>query len=144
MHGDRFDVCLRNARWLAHLGDRAYRLCLIVNTWFNRLRRRLGYGYWSLSAYLKQKVKNAVSYIGEYEKALVADAKKHNVQGIVCGHIHHATIHDDLGVTYVNCGDWVERCTAIAEHHDGRLEIIHWTVERNTGELHYIGEPQAA
>jgi UDP-2,3-diacylglucosamine pyrophosphatase LpxH len=84
-----------------------------------------------------------VSYIGEYEKALVADAKKHNVQGIVCGHIHHAAIHDDLGVTYVNCGDWVESCTAIAEHHDGRLEIIHWTVERAPHELNYVGEPQA-
>jgi UDP-2,3-diacylglucosamine pyrophosphatase LpxH len=144
VHGDHFDLVVTQARWLAHLGDEAYDFAITVNRMFNAMRRVMGLGYWSLSQWAKLKVKNAVSYIGEYEKALVADAKKHNVQGIVCGHIHHATIHDDLGVTYVNCGDWVESCTAVAEHHDGRLEIIHWIVERAPHELKYVGEPQAA
>jgi len=115
------------ARWLAHLGDHAYTVALIVNRIFNDLRRRLGFGYWSLSKWAKLKVKNAVSYIGEFEKTLVAEAKRHHVDGVICGHIHLAAIHRDFGIRYVNCGDWVESCTAIAEHQDGRMEIITWT-----------------
>ena len=117
------------ARWLALLGDKAYDFALTANRAFNAIRRWLGLGYWSLSQWAKLKVKNAVSYIGEYERALAADAKKHDAQGIICGHIHHAAIHDDFGIRYVNCGDWVESCTAIDEHQDGRLEIIPWLFE---------------
>ena len=91
---------------------------------FNALRRRLGFPYWSLSQWAKLKVKNAVNYIGEFEKALAAEAQRHDVDGVICGHIHHAAIHDDFGVRYVNCGDWVESCTAVVEHHDGRFEIV--------------------
>ncbi len=126
-HGDQFDLVVTQARWLALLGDKAYDLAISANRIFNGVRRVFGFGYWSLSQWAKLKVKNAVAYIGDYERALVEDAKRHNAQGIVCGHIHHAAIHEDFGITYVNCGDWVENCTAIAEHHDGRLEIIRWT-----------------
>jgi UDP-2,3-diacylglucosamine pyrophosphatase LpxH len=129
VHGDHFDLVVTQARWLAHLGDKAYEFALAANRIFNDMRRWLGLGYWSLSQWAKLKVKNAVSYIGEYEGALASDAKKHNAQGIICGHIHHAAIHDDFGIRYINCGDWVESCTAVAEHMDGTMEIIHWTAE---------------
>ena len=131
IHGDHFDLVVTQARWLALLGDKAYDFAITVNRMFNALRRGLGFRYWSLSQWAKLKVKNAVYYIGEFEKALVADAKHHGVHGIICGHIHHAAIHDDFGIRYVNCGDWVESCTAIAEHHDGRFEIVTWTDGRS-------------
>ena len=127
IHGDHFDLVVTQARWLAHLGDHAYTIAIVVNRIFNDLRRRLGFGYWSLSQWAKRKVKNAVNYIGEFEKTLVLEAKRSGTDGVICGHIHHAAIHDDFGVTYINCGDWVESCTAIAEHPDGRFEIITWT-----------------
>ena len=127
IHGDHFDLVVTQAKWLALLGDKAYELAIVVNRIFNAIRRRLGFGYWSLSKWAKLKVKNAVSYIGEFEKTLVAEAKRHDVDGVICGHIHLAAIHRDFGIRYVNCGDWVESCTAIAEHQDGRMEIITWT-----------------
>jgi UDP-2,3-diacylglucosamine pyrophosphatase LpxH len=127
IHGDHFDLVVTQARWLAHLGDHAYTFAIVVNRIFNDLRRRLGFGYWSLSQWAKQKVKNAVNYIGEFEKTLVLEARRNGTNGVICGHIHHAAIHDDFGVTYINCGDWVESCTAIAEHPDGRFEILSWT-----------------
>jgi len=94
---------------------------------FNALRRRLGFPYWSLSQWAKLKVKNAVNYIGEFERVLVEEAHRHAVDGVICGHIHHAVIHDDFGVRYINCGDWVESCTAVVEHLDGRFEVLRWT-----------------
>jgi UDP-2,3-diacylglucosamine pyrophosphatase LpxH len=127
IHGDHFDFVVTQARWLALLGDKAYEMAIVVNRLFNAVRRRLGFGYWSLSKWAKLKVKNAVSYIGEFERTLVAEAKRHDVDGDICGHIHLAAIHRDFGIRYVNCGDWVESCTAIAEHQDGRFEIITWT-----------------
>lgn len=127
VHGDHFDFIVTQARWLALLGDKAYEFAIFVNRLFNGVRRRLGFPYWSLSKWAKLKVKNAVSYIGEFEKTLAAEARRHDAKGVICGHIHHATIHDDFGIRYVNCGDWVESCTAIAERHDGRFEIITWT-----------------
>jgi Sulfite exporter TauE/SafE len=94
----------------------------------------LGLTYWSLSKWAKLKVKNAVNFIGEFERTLAAEAHRHGVGGIICGHIHHATIQETSGVRYINCGDWVESCTAVAEHSDGRLEIITWTaVKRAVG-----------
>ncbi len=126
------------------LGDKAYDLAISANRVFNAVRRLMGFPYWSLSQWAKLKVKNAVSYIGEYERALAADARKHGVQGIVCGHIHHAAIHDDFGIRYVNCGDWVESCTAVAEHHDGRLEIIRWTAELPALGVVALAEARAA
>jgi UDP-2,3-diacylglucosamine pyrophosphatase LpxH len=130
IHGDHFDLVVTQARWLAHLGDKAYDFAIAVNRIFNVWRRRLGFPYWSLSQWAKLKVKNAVNYIGEFEKTLVAEAQRHDTDGVICGHIHHAVIHDDYGIRYVNCGDWVESCTAVVEHPDGRLEIIDWA---NTG-----------
>ena len=126
IHGDQFDIVVRHARWLAFLGDWAYETALSLNTWFNRVRRALGFGYWSLSAWAKLKVKNAVNFIGAFEDTLAAEAERAGVDGIVCGHIHHAAIRQIGSVLYVNTGDFVESCTAIAEHEDGTLEILKW------------------
>ncbi len=126
LHGDAFDGVVRYARWLALLGDWAYENVLRVNHHYNVIRRKLGYPYWSLSAYLKSKVKNAVEYVSNYERAVAAEAKHRGVDGVVCGHIHQAEIRDIDGVLYCNDGDWVESCTALVEHADGRLEILDW------------------
>jgi UDP-2,3-diacylglucosamine pyrophosphatase LpxH len=130
VHGDAFDGVVRYARWLALLGDGAYDMALRLNHVFNLVRRRLGYPYWSLSAYLKFKVKNAVQFIGDFANAIAAEARSRGFDGIVCGHIHHAEIRDIGGVLYCNDGDWVESCTALVEHRDGRLEILHWMALR--------------
>jgi UDP-2,3-diacylglucosamine pyrophosphatase LpxH len=130
IHGDCFDAIVKHARWLALLGDNAYSLALWVNHHFNRIRRVLGYDYWSLSAFLKLRVKNAVMYIGSFAEALCAEARSRDFDGVVCGHIHHAEIRDLGGVLYCNDGDWVESCTAMVEHFDGRLEIVHWAEQR--------------
>jgi UDP-2,3-diacylglucosamine pyrophosphatase LpxH len=127
IHGDQFDVVVRHAKWLAHLGDGAYTLALGINIVFNYVRRKLGFPYWSLSAWAKLKVKNAVSFIGTYEEALVGEARRQGADGVVCGHIHHAKVSVLEGdVAYYNTGDWVESCTALVEHHDGRIELVRW------------------
>jgi UDP-2,3-diacylglucosamine pyrophosphatase LpxH len=128
IHGDQFDIVVSHARWLAHLGDWAYDFAIWLNSWFNRGRRKLGLPYWSFSKWAKLKVKKAVNFIGDFERTLAAEARKRGADGVICGHIHHATIRDIDGVTYVNTGDFVESCTAIAEHFDGRLELIHWSL----------------
>jgi len=127
IHGDQFDVVVMNAKWLAYVGDWAYRAALRINMGFNWCRRRLGLSYWSLSAWAKQKVKNAVAVIGRFEEALSLEARESGVDGIICGHIHHADMHNRLGVHYINTGDWVESCTAIVEEYDGQFELITWT-----------------
>jgi UDP-2,3-diacylglucosamine pyrophosphatase LpxH len=126
LHGDVFDAVVLHARWLALLGDGAYTAALWVNRHFNTVRRRLGYPYWSLSAYLKRRVKNAMQYITSFGEAVVDEARRHGVEGVVCGHIHHAELREIGGILYCNSGDWVESCTALVEHFDGRLEILHW------------------
>ena len=126
MHGDQFDIVVCNARWLALLGDWAYQLAIVANTWFNKIRKIYGVGYWSLSAWAKMKVKNAVNFIGDFEKTLAAEARRRGFDGVICGHIHHAIIRKIDGIDYVNTGDFVESCTAIVEHEDGRLEILYW------------------
>jgi UDP-2,3-diacylglucosamine pyrophosphatase LpxH len=125
-HGDHFDGIVTYAKWLALLGDAAYGFVLGLNTWFNHLRRRMGLPYWSLSAYLKNRVKNAVEFISDYERAIAEEARRRHVDGVVCGHIHHAEIRMIDGILYCNDGDWVESCTALVEHFDGRLEILRW------------------
>ena len=127
VHGDMFDIVVTQARWLALLGDKAYEFALIVNRIFNTTRRRFGAPYWSLSRWAKLKVKNAVNFIGEFEQALTTEAKTQCANGVICGHIHYATIQDRFGIEYINCGDWVESCTAVAEREDGGFEIITWT-----------------
>jgi UDP-2,3-diacylglucosamine pyrophosphatase LpxH len=123
-HGDLFDGVIQCAKWLAYVGDRAYEFTLKVNRHVNALRARVGLPYWSLSRYLKLKVKRAVSYVSEFESAVAREARKRGVHGVVCGHIHHAEIREIDGILYCNDGDWVESLTALVEHHDGRLEII--------------------
>ena len=129
IHGDVFDAVVKHARWLAMLGDRAYTAALWLNRYLNKARRRLGYQYWSLSAYLKHRVKNAMQYIASFADAVVDEAVRRGVDGVVCGHIHHAEIRKMKGVLYCNDGDWVESCTALVEHFDGRLELITWIDE---------------
>lgn len=124
IHGDQFDVVVANARWLAYLGDWAYEFALWSNRIFNAVRRRLGMPYWSLSAWAKMKVKNAVNFIGRFEECLAEEARRAGADGVICGHIHHAAERDIDGVRYLNTGDWVESCTAIVEDASGALRII--------------------
>jgi UDP-2,3-diacylglucosamine pyrophosphatase LpxH len=129
-HGDKFDVVVNYAKWLALVGDYAYRMAITMNVWFNFARRKLGFPYWSLSSFLKHKVKNAVEFIGDFESALADEARRRNVHGVICGHIHHAQIRDFSGIVYCNDGDWVESCTALVETLTGELEIVYWSTER--------------
>ena len=126
IHGDLFDGVIQRAKWLAHLGDSLYQFTLKLNRHLNSLRARMGLPYWSLSKYLKLKVKRAVSYVGDFEAAVAREARRRGLQGVVCGHIHHAKLRDLDGVLYANDGDWVESLTALIEHADGRLEIFDW------------------
>ena len=129
LHGDKFDGVVKYAKWLAHLGDHAYVWLLKVNVLINWGRSRLGYGHWSLAAFLKQKVKNAVEYIGKFEEAVAAEAARMGVDGVICGHIHHAEKRLFGETEYMNDGDWVESCTALVEDKDGNFEILHWAEE---------------
>lgn len=126
IHGDQFDIVVCNARWLAYLGDWAYEWAIFINTYYNIARRFFGAGYWSFSAWAKMKVKNAVKFIGHFETLLASEAKKNELDGVVCGHIHHPAIKNIDNIQYINIGDFVESCTAIAEHEDGHFEIIYW------------------
>lgn len=124
MHGHELDTVVQNARWLAYLGDVGYQFLLSLNPVINWFRRRFGRQYWSLSAYAKQRVKDAVKFIGEYERAVVRYASDYAANGVVCGHIHSASIRSIGRLEYFNCGDWVESCSALVEHHDGRIELF--------------------
>ena len=124
MHGDEFDGVTTYHKWLAHLGDWAYNSMIVLNRYFNWTRRKLGFDYWSLSAYCKRKVKHAVNFISHYEDSVARECKNQGFDGIVTGHIHHAEIRQIHGVQYYNCGDWVESCTALVEHHNGKIEIV--------------------
>jgi UDP-2,3-diacylglucosamine pyrophosphatase LpxH len=132
IHGDEYDQVTRHHRWVAVLGDIAYNFLVILNGWLSRMRRLLNIpGYWSLAGYAKRQVKSAVSFIFDFEDSVVHGVQQRGLDGVVCGHIHSATIRDHLGICYVNCGDWVDSCTAIVEHADGRLELIEWTDDRS-------------
>ena len=126
IHGDQFDVVIKHAKWLAHLGSWAYDLLISLNVAVSSVRRVLKLEPWSLSAWAKYKVKQAVNFIGNYEENLSGYAKAHGCDGIICGHIHHPNIRDIDGIAYMNCGDFCESCTALVEHEDGRWEIIRW------------------
>ncbi len=127
IHGDEFDQVTRYHRWLAVLGDRAYEFLVRLNALLSWVRRSLGVaGYWSLSGYAKRKVKSAVNFIFDFEESVVHYVKERAVTGVICGHIHAAAIKVIEGVVYINCGDWVDSCTAIVEHPDGRMELIDW------------------
>ncbi|TFZ08040.1 UDP-2,3-diacylglucosamine diphosphatase [Ramlibacter humi] len=126
LHGDLFDGVVQCAKWLAHVGDHLYEFTLKVNRHLNRLRGWLGLPYWSLSAYLKHKVKRALNYVNSFEEAVAAEARRRGHDGVVCGHIHRAEMREVNGILYCNDGDWVESRTALVEHLDGRLELVQW------------------
>jgi UDP-2,3-diacylglucosamine pyrophosphatase LpxH len=130
-HGDLFDGITRLAPWISFLGDRAYDFILGLNSRFNWIRHRFGFGYWSISQFLKLRVKQAVDFIFKFEKNLASYCKKRGFDGVVCGHIHNPEIKTIEGILYMNDGDWVENCTALVEHHDGRWEIVRWTKEHD-------------
>jgi len=129
LHGDEFDAITLAHRWLAHVGDVAYNLLMQLNRWMNTARRWLNMPYWSLSKHAKAKVKNAVAFISQFEEVVAQAAGSRGVDGVVCGHIHTAEMRDIAGVAYYNDGDWVEGCTALVEHFDGRMEVLHWADE---------------
>ena len=130
IHGDYFDAVVQCAKWLAYVGDNLYEFTLKLNRHLNSLRARMGLPYWSLSAYLKQKVKSALNYVTDFEVAVANEARRRGHQGVVCGHIHRAEMREINGVLYCNDGDWVESRTALVEHMDGRLELLHWAPNR--------------
>ena len=130
-HGDQYDGVILYAKWLAYLGDQLYTLILMLNHWFNRARNRMGLGYWSLSQYLKHRVKDAVAFISAYEQVIINEARRRGYDGVVCGHIHKAELREVDGILYCNDGDWVESLTALVEHDSGRLELVDWSL-RNT------------
>jgi UDP-2,3-diacylglucosamine pyrophosphatase LpxH len=127
MHGDEFDSIVRASPLLESLGSRAYSAALRLNRYVNAVRHRLGYPYWSVAAFLKHKVKNAVKYIANFERALAVEANRRGAHGVICGHIHRAEISEIEGITYCNDGDWVESCTALVEDFQGRLSLLRWT-----------------
>lgn len=129
LHGDEFDAITLSHRWLAHVGDVAYELMMALNRWVNAYRRFFNLPYWSLSKHAKAKVKNAVEFISHYEEVVAQAAVHRAVDGVVCGHIHTAEYREIHGVQYYNDGDWVEGCTALVEHFDGRMEVLHWADE---------------
>ena len=131
VHGDEFDVVTRYHRWIAFLGDIGYTILLEANTYLNIARRRFGYGYWSLSAWIKYRVKKAVNFISEFEGAIAHQCQKEGYDGAICGHIHHAEIRDIDGVLYMNCGDWVESCTALVEGAQGGFQILDWSAKES-------------
>ncbi|MDT8992197.1 UDP-2,3-diacylglucosamine diphosphatase [Curvibacter sp. APW13] len=135
-HGDHFDGVVQCAKWLAYLGDYFYELSLRINRHLNVWRRRLGLPYWSLSAYLKHRVKTALNYVMDFEAAVADEARRRGLQGVVCGHIHRAQMRDIGGVLYCNDGDWVESLTALVEHPDGRLELVDWSGEAKSAGSH--------
>jgi UDP-2,3-diacylglucosamine pyrophosphatase LpxH len=140
LHGDKFDGVVRYAKWLALLGDRVYDLANDLNALLNRVRRFFGMPYWSLSALLKRKVKRAVEFVSNFEDAIVREAMLHGADGVICGHVHTPQMRHIGGIHYCNDGDWVESCTALVEHFDGRLEIIDWPSLQLTLGISSLGE----
>ncbi|MBK5914109.1 UDP-2,3-diacylglucosamine diphosphatase [Rhodocyclus purpureus] len=136
LHGDEFDQITRHHRWVAVLGDMAYNTLVLFNGGLSRIRRKLGRpGYWSLAGYAKRRVKKALQFIFDFEAAAIHSARQRGLDGIICGHIHSAALREVGGLTYVNCGDWVDSCTAIVEHGDGRLELLSWGAATQTQSL---------
>ncbi len=128
-HGDDFDQVTRHHRWVAVLGDVAYNLLVRLNGWLSRVRRLLGIaGYWSLAGYAKRRVKTALQFIFDFEDSVIRHVRERGLDGVICGHIHWAALKEVDGLVYANCGDWVDSCSAIVEHLDGRLEMVEWRV----------------
>ncbi|PIV88972.1 MAG: UDP-2,3-diacylglucosamine hydrolase [Hydrogenophilales bacterium CG17_big_fil_post_rev_8_21_14_2_50_63_12] len=133
IHGDEFDQVTRHHRWVAVLGDVAYNGLVRINAWLSWSRRQLGIsGYWSLAGYAKRRVKTALQFIFDFEVSLIRHVRERGLDGVICGHIHWAALREVDGLVYANCGDWVDSCTAIVEHEDGRLEMVEWSVVAST------------
>ena len=145
MHGDEFDSAVRCNRMLSFIGSRAYDVILGLNRTYNFLRRKFGLPYWSLSNYIKHRVNNAVNYINRFEDAVAFEANRHQVDGLICGHIHRANLREVNGIQYCNTGDWVESCTALVEHRDGNLELVNWAecVRHSSSEVSTVIESAA-
>lgn len=127
IHGDDFDQVTRHHHWVAVLGDVAYNLLVRANGWLSWARRLLGIaGYWSLAGYAKRRVKTALQFIFDFEDSVIRHVRERGLDGVICGHIHWAALKEVDGLVYANCGDWVDSCTALVEHEDGRLELVHW------------------
>src|SRR5262245_12101654 len=137
IHGDNFDAALRHTQRLAFLGGSAVRATSAINSLLNLARRGLGLSHWSVSQWAKLKIKHATNYLSDFEQSLAELAHRREVDGVICGHVHHAAIHDDLGIRYVNCGDWIESCTAVAEHGNGAFELVSWQ-DRSTHDGHAV------
>jgi len=145
IHGDEFDQVTRYHRWVALLGDAAYTLLVRANVGLSWVRRQLGRpGYWSLAGYAKRKVKKALQFIFDFEASVIHNVRERGLDGVICGHIHWAAIRQVDGLTYVNCGDWVDSCTAIVEHHDGRLELVDWDGELDSETVSPVSEAAKA
>jgi UDP-2,3-diacylglucosamine pyrophosphatase LpxH len=146
MHGDEFDTIMLAHRWLAFVGDAAYTALMGLNRWVNAVRQWFNLPYWSLSKMAKHKVKNAVAFISKFEEVVAHEAGARGVDGVVCGHIHNADIRQIEGIEYYNDGDWVEGCTALVEHADGTMEVLHWADEmaRRTAREERLAERLAA
>lgn len=144
IHGDRFDSVVRDMKWLALIGAVAYETSVMANSLLNAARLRLGYQYWSLSGYLKNQVKAACSFMDGFERSLAAEARRQQVAGVVCGHIHKPKMQTIDDVLYVNDGDWVENCSALVEHADGRLELLDWARQPTVIQTPALTEPLAA
>ena len=142
-HGDLFDGVIQYAKWLAYLGDTAYTMALKVNDHFNYLRHKMGMSYWSLSQYLKHRVKNAISFITAFEEALTTEARRRGYDGVVCGHIHRPEIREIDGTLYCNDGDWVESLSALVETHEGELKLVYWAHRRFEKDLKAKKEAKA-
>jgi UDP-2,3-diacylglucosamine pyrophosphatase LpxH len=140
IHGHELDTVVQNVKWLAFAGDVGYQFLLSLNPLINFVRRRFGLGYWSLSAYAKKRVKDAVSFIGKFEAAVAHYAERHRVDAVLCGHIHSAAIRQIGDITYYNCGDWVESCSALVEDYSGNLSIVDYRSRVLTPESHYQRE----
>ena len=136
MHGHELDTVVQNVRWLAFAGDLGYQFLLSLNPALNFVRRLFGRGYWSLSAYAKKRVKDAVNFIGAFEEAIVRYAERFEVEAVVCGHIHSAAIRQLGPITYYNCGDWVETCSALIENHDGSIELLRFDPSESSHPSH--------
>jgi len=143
IHGHELDTVVQNARWLAFAGDLGYQFLLRLNPLINFVRRRFGLGFWSLSAYAKKRVKDAVNFIGEFEAAIVRYAERHAVDAVLCGHIHSAGIRQIGAVTYYNCGDWVETCSALVENFDGEIELLNFLPQQSPSAA-FIKKPELA
>lgn len=132
LHGDRFDAVMKCSRLAEFVGNKSYDLLMYLNRQVYRLRRKLGFPYWSLASYLKQKIDNAMQHIRQYEEVVARDAARRGFDGVICGHIHYAGIREIDGVLYCNDGDWVENCTAVVENREGELSVVHWSDKQNT------------